>query len=54
MTKAVSARVGEQDIADFLGSLPKEEDIHAEELVNFARFAATTKWINTKDVMFVF
>ena len=54
MTKAVSARFGEQDIADFHGLLPKKEDIHAEKLVSFVRIAATTKWINTKDVMFVF
>ena len=48
MTKAVSARGGEKDIADIDGLLLKTEDIHAEKLVSFVRIAATAKCINTQ------
>ena len=54
MTKAVSARVGEKDIVDIHGLLPKKEDIRAEKHVGFVRIAATAKWINAKDIMFLF
>ena len=53
VTKAISARLGEQDIVDIDGLLTKMVDIHAGKLVGFVRIAATAKWMNTNDVIFV-